>query len=62
MNKNYRKFCPTHHYFYNGNECPFCFQERINKIKIPETKPMINKNDKGITEEMLQNLVNKYKK
>lgn len=62
MIKDYRKFCSIHHYFYNGNECPICFQERIQKFQVSEKKTKEKKSDKEISEEMLKKLVDKYKK
>ena len=63
MTKDYRKFCSIHHYLYKGNECPFCFQERIKKYNVTkEVKKKEKKSDKEISEEMLKKLVDKYKK
>lgn len=64
-------FCPTHHYYYNGNECPFCREERIkalNKkfncdvIESKDEKNMEKSKDREITKDDLDKLVNKFKR
>ena len=63
INTNFmeKKLCQIHHLFYKGEECPLCRQERIerysSKYKEP-AKPI--KEDKGITEEYLQRLKEKF--
>lgn len=27
-----KQICPLHHFFFNGNNCPFCEQERIERL------------------------------
>ena len=51
-NKNY---CPIHHLYYTGNECPMCLKERLDyynkkygtkkQEEKPEVDREINKND-----------------
>lgn len=64
-------FCSTHRYYYNGNECPFCREERIkalNKrfncdvIECKEENNMEKSKDREITKDDLDKLVNKFKR
>jgi len=58
-----KTLCPIHRFSYNGNTCPFCEKERINSlvhkfIKAPKETIV----EKGISEEDLQKLKEKFKK
>lgn len=71
-NKNY---CPTHHLYYNGSECPLCREERTamyikkygdstvssNTGKEDAKKHKTN-NDRGINEEDISKLIEKFNK
>lgn len=60
-----KTLCPIHHLFYNGAECPLCKQERIDRYsqkfgkKTGEKKP-VEKEDREITENDLQKLIDKF--
>lgn len=59
-----KKYCPTHHFYYTGEECPFCRQERIQKLdKRFNKKPVVEKEsdaDKEITMDDIQKLKDKF--
>ena len=69
MTDSIKKYCSIHHFYYSGEECPFCASERVqalsrkfNKDKI-EDKPKKEKNksnDKEITQTDLEKLKNKF--
>lgn len=74
MASSIKKYCSIHHFYYNGEECPFCASERVqalsrkfNKDKIEDkpkkdsVKKEKNKsNDKEITQTDLEKLKNKF--
>lgn len=79
INNTMKKYCPTHHLYYEGNECPICMQERclkysekmvLNATAIPKDVQDKNRNITErtakvmdeITEEKLNQLINKFKK
>lgn len=58
-----KQFCPLHHFFYNGKNCPFCEQERIEHLSQKFDKNMSEiKKDKAheITEDDLEKLKQKF--
>lgn len=63
-----KKLCSIHRYYYNGNECPICMQERVQKMALrwAEKKVDIQKKrleDKGkhkSMDEMLEKLKQKF--
>lgn len=74
MTDRIKKYCSIHHFYYGGEECPFCASERVqalsrkfNKDKI-EDKPKKDSfkkeknksNDKEITQTDLEKLKNKF--
>lgn len=61
MDKNY---CPTHHLYYTGQECPLCASERVNGYaKKFSSKPKEEKViEKEISEEDLNKLKDKFNK
>ena len=56
QNKNY---CIIHHFYYNGNKCPFCEKEKYENIAKKTSNNNIKVN-KEITEEDVQKLINKF--
>ncbi len=69
-NKNY---CPIHHLYYSGSECPMCREERTamyikkygDSSAFPNTKKEDNKkhksnNDRDINEEDITKLMEKF--
>lgn len=74
MADSIKKYCSIHHFYYGGEECPFCASERVqalrrkfNKDKI-EDKPKKDSfkkeknksNDKEITQIDLEKLLKKF--
>jgi hypothetical protein len=67
-----KNYCPVHHYYYTGDECPFCREERIksldkkfNRDGVVENKgkrDTENTKDREITSDDLEKLVNKFKR
>lgn len=64
MSKN---FCITHHFYYEGVECPLCQQERYSKMADKYAKKMVEENpkskketDREITESDLIKLMEKF--
>ena len=58
-----KKFCPTHHLYYNGVECPMCLQDRVSKLEkhyTPTQEPKKIQEEREITESDLEALVNKF--
>lgn len=62
-NKNY---CPTHHLYYNGSECPLCREERtatyvkkFGKTDASEEKKKF-KNEREINEDDITKLMDKF--
>ena len=67
MNK---KFCATHHLYYNGDECPMCLSERLNYYDhkynrktedVKQEKPF-KKKDREINEDDISKLMEKFNK
>lgn len=65
-----KQICPIHRFSYSGDKCPFCEQERLEKLAkkfvvidhldiIGNYKPKTN-NDIEITEEHLKKLTEKF--
>lgn len=63
-----KKYCPIHHLYYSGNECPMCMSERIASlekrfVKKPQTIEVKHKpKSKEITQESLNELMAKFNK
>lgn len=58
-----KKFCQTHSFNYSGPKCPFCEQERIDKMlkMCTPTIIKIKTEDKNVvTQESLDNLLAKF--
>ena len=62
-----KKYCPIHHLYYNGNECPMCCSERIANLERrfvkKEEKPIIKENkkkNKEISEASIEALMAKF--
>lgn len=67
-----KKFCITHHLYYNGSECPMCLSERLNYYdrkynghnndvtKKDEQKKHKEKVDREINEDDISKLINKF--
>lgn len=51
-----KKFCETHHFYYQENVCPFCQNERFNKFLKDKPK----KEEKEVTIDDIQKLINKF--
>lgn len=66
MMDNIKKYCNTHHFYYRGQECPFCASERfqaLSKKYVKNKTKKENKNDeKRVTMSDLERLKNKYNK
>lgn len=74
MASSIKKYCDIHHFYYSGEECPFCASERAqassrkfnkdkteDKSKNDSSKKEKNKsNDKEITQIDLEKLKNKF--
>lgn len=67
MNK---KFCATHHLYYNGTECPMCLSERLNyydhkyngKTEDVKQEKAFKKKDREINEDDISKLMEKFNK
>lgn len=61
MGMEIKSFCTTHRFHYSGHKCPFCEQERINKMckKFNHTQSS-KPNDSEITESHLEKLKEKF--
>ena len=67
MNK---KFCTTHHLYYNGTECPMCLGERLNyydhkynsKTEDVKQEKAFKKKDREIYEDDISKLMEKFNK
>lgn len=67
MNK---KFCATHHLYYNGSECPMCLSERLNyydhkynrKTEDVKQEKAFKKKDREINEDDISKLMEKFNK
>lgn len=67
MNK---KFCATHHLYYNGVECPMCLSERLNhydhkynsKTEDVKQEKAFKKKDREINEDDISKLMEKFNK
>lgn len=67
MNK---KFCATHHLYYNGTECPMCLSERLNyydhkyngKTEDVKQEKAFKKKDRDINEDDISKLMEKFNK
>ena len=51
-----KKFCETHHFYYQGNACPFCQNEKFNKFLKEKPK----EEEKEVTIDDIQKLINKF--
>lgn len=60
MNGN--KYCPIHCFNYSGLKCPFCEQERIDRMikRCGPKEDKIVEEPKEITQESLDNLLAKF--
>ena len=67
MNK---KFCATHHLYYNAVECPMCLSERLNyydhkynrKTEDVKQEKAFKKKDREINEDDISKLMEKFNK
>lgn len=66
-----KKLCPIHRYYYSGNECPICAQERLQKMasryvseNMDSSKERFEekKNKNENMDEMLEKLKEKFNK
>jgi hypothetical protein len=59
---NSKKYCPIHCFNYSGSKCPFCEQERVDRIvkKYTSKEVEITEESKEITQESLDNLLAKF--
>lgn len=65
-----KKFCATHHLYYNGTECPMCLSERLNyydhkyngKTEDVKREKTFKKKDREINEDDISKLVEKFNK
>lgn len=61
---NTKKYCPVHCFSYTGAKCPFCEQERIDRMVQKHQKfENVNikiKEPEEITQESLDNLLAKF--
>lgn len=62
-----KQICPIHRFSYNGDKCPFCEKERIDRlaqkyVMVEHTKPKETKKTESeeITEESLNKLMEKF--
>ena len=58
-----KQICPLHHFFFNGNNCRFCEQERIERLsqKFDNNVSQIKKEKTHeITEDDLEKLKQKF--
>ena len=74
MTDSIKKYCSIHHFYYSGEECPFCASDRVqalsrkfnkDKIEYKPKKDSVKKeknksNDKEITQTDLEKLKNKF--
>ena len=65
-----KKFCATHHLYYNGTECPMCLSERLNyydhkyngKTEDVTQEKTFKKKDRDINEDDISKLMEKFNK
>lgn len=61
---NTKKYCPVHCFSYTGAKCPFCEQERINRMvqryQKFENSHVDAEEPEEITQESLDNLLAKF--
>lgn len=65
-----KKFCPTHHLYYDRNECPLCLHERLNyyahryniENKVNKQTTTDSNTAREINEEDIIKLTNKFNK
>ena len=65
-----KKFCATHHLYYNGTECPMCLSERLNyydhkyngKTEDVKQEKAFKKKDREINEDDISKLMEKFNK
>lgn len=57
-----KKLCLVHRYMYNGDKCPFCKKDELDKEKSFKCKHVKRKKVKSeeITKESLEKLMNKF--
>lgn len=63
-----KKYCVTHHFYYSGEECPFCASERVHALdrRFNKSKNTLKKDtekkekSKEITQEDLEKLKDKF--
>lgn len=61
----HKNFCPIHHLYFRGLQCPLCEKERLNKMvekfekKTESTSIPVNEN-REINEDDLMKLVSKF--
>lgn len=56
-----KKLCETHRVYYRGEKCPYCEQERIEKLTktfVKEEKP--KDKDREINEDDIARLIEKF--
>lgn len=60
-----KKYCVTHHFYYKGEECPFCCSERIQALSkrfCTKEKPKKEASKKPTTDEITQESLDKLLK
>ena len=65
-----KKFCATHHLYYNGAEFPMCLSERLNyydhkyngKTEDVKQEKAFKKKDREINEDDISKLMEKFNK
>lgn len=58
----FKKMCNIHRFNYSGRVCPFCEQERINKLASKFEKRQVKEENGEITQEDIERLKNKFGK
>lgn len=57
-----KQFCTIHHFYFDGNHCPFCEKERLNELAQRYVREPIKKKneDRKISQDDLDKLVSKF--
>lgn len=58
-----KKYCSTHHLYYNGELCPFCQSEKYERMSRKHISHPTNKDNKDKSEkmELTEDVINKLR-
>ena len=58
----YKKYCKTHHFYYDGNHCPYCLLDDASMMYENFVKNKKNKDYSEIRQSDLEKLMQKFNK